>query len=91
MTASIMERVNFLATRGNLAPETRKRKPRQVIDGPWEMSGPEEGDGDDTVLVCNTDATQYEVIRITQGTLAKRKQIARRIAELLNEGKAEIE
>lgn len=49
----------------------------------YSLSGPEEGDSiDDTVLVIDDDGT--ELIEIKTGTLAKRKAIARKIAELLN-------
>lgn len=54
----------------------------------WEMSGPEQGDGDDTVLVMFDGE---ETIRIEHGTLARRKQIGRKVAELLNEADATLE
>jgi hypothetical protein len=84
MSASFAARVNAIATRESASPKKRPRK--TPVDGPWEMSGPEEGDSDDTVLVCNNDADGYEVIEIKAGPLATRKRIARRIADLLNEG-----
>jgi hypothetical protein len=56
-----------------------------MIDGPWEMSGPEEGDKvDRRVFVAHSDADGYEVIEITKGTLAQKKAAARQIADLLN-------
>lgn len=57
-----------------------------MIDGPWEMSGPEEGDTiDQRVFVCHPDYDGYEVIEITKGTTTQRKQVARRIVRALNE------
>lgn len=88
--ASFMDRVNALATRDNMAPKAKPRQRKPPVDGPWEMSGPEGDDSDDTVLVCNYEADQHEVIEITAGTLAKRKSIARRIAALLNEGEGRL-
>ena len=56
-----------------------------MIDGPWEMSGPEEGDKvDQGVFVSNHDHDDYDVIEITQGTMKQKKRAARQIAELLN-------
>lgn len=68
--------------------------PRKAIvptDGPWSASTPEDGDGDDTVVICNDDASHYEVITIHAGSLAKRKSLGNRIAELLNQAKATLE
>lgn len=75
---------------GALKAEVARKTPRPEPEGPWEMSGPEAGDGDETVLVCGYDTPHYEVIEITEGTLAKRKEIARKIARLLNEGKGRL-
>ncbi len=96
---SFMDKVNALATRDNVGPAPAKRKSaiqrkaERLIaeDGPWEMSGPEGGDGvDTTVLVSNCDADGYDVIEITEGTLRQRKSIADQIARLLNRGKAKL-
>jgi hypothetical protein len=58
----------------------------------WEMSGPEEGDKcDQRVFVSLVTADSYDIIEITEGTVAKRKSIARRIAKLLNEGKGVLQ
>lgn len=61
------------------------------FDGPWEESVPEDGDGDDTVLICNSDADSYEVIRINDGETEERKDIARQVAALLNRGRATLQ
>jgi hypothetical protein len=53
----------------------------------FDWSGPEEGDGDDTVLVMR-DGEEW--IEIRDGTLAQRKAAAKRIAELLNKFNALI-
>jgi hypothetical protein len=58
----------------------------QEIDGPWEISGPERDDSDKTVFICNRNAPDYEVIHIKSGTVAERKRIASKIANLLNKG-----
>ncbi len=71
--------------------ETGERKPTPTlpeVDGPWEMSGPEDGDGDETVLVMFEG---METIRINDGDTEDRKEIGRKIASLLNEGRATLE
>jgi hypothetical protein len=61
------------------------------LDGPWEMSGPEEGDTiDQRVFVCHNDALSYEVIEINHPSLRTRKSIGRKIAALLNQGQATL-
>jgi hypothetical protein len=62
-----------------------------MSDGPWEMSGPEEGDTiDETVIICNADHENYEIIEISAGTLGERKALARKIVNLLNQSQAEL-
>lgn len=56
----------------------------------YSMSGPEEGDtADQTVLVIDDDGT--ELIEVTADLpLGKRKNLGRRIAQLLNQAEARI-
>jgi hypothetical protein len=60
------------------------------MDEMWFMSGPEEGDTIDmSVFVCDQEGN--EVIEITQGSTAERKQIARKVCELLNKGRGQLQ
>lgn len=60
-------------------------------DGPWEWSGPEEGDTIDTsVWVCHEDADNWEVFEITEGTTRQKKAIAKQIAKYLNKGGVQL-
>lgn len=62
-----------------------------MTDGPWEMSGPEEGDVvDQRVFICNVDFAGYEVIEITFGTVTMKKAAARKITEILNRNAAQL-
>lgn len=62
-----------------------------MSDGPWEMSGPEEGDKvDQSVFICHADFDGYEVIEITFGTAAMKKAAARKIVDILNRNEARM-
>lgn len=85
----VWDRINALATRENISPAPAKRQPKTRPEGPWEVSGPEEGDKCDTsVWVCNAHADEWEVFEITEGTTAQKKRIANRIVDLMNKGGA---
>lgn len=60
----------------------------QDEDGPWDWSGPEEGDTVDLSVWITFDGE--EVFEITAGTTASKKSIARKIVALMNRGAAEI-
>lgn len=56
-------------------------------DGPWDWSGPEEGDTVDlSVWVCHDDAPDWEVFEITEGTTRQKKAIAKQLVKYLNLG-----
>ena len=65
----------------------------KIVDGIWEMSGPEEGDKIDRrvfVSCCDPDYDHYDIIEITKGTTSQRKRVAQRIANLLNKHDARM-
>jgi len=58
----------------------------------WSMSGPEEGDSIDMiVLLCNDDSDQYEIFELRgEPTVSGRKAAGQRIAEELNMAQARL-
>ena len=58
----------------------------------WEMSGPQEGDvTEQRVFVCNVNPDgPYEVIELCHGSVAKKKEAASKIVELLNRYHAKL-